>query len=371
MATLGDPLTDLGLLLVYWGNESSATLGSITDMPAAVTGFPSGAELTQRYARSTGLDLAPLPWYVAFGCFKLAVILEGIHFRYTQGQTVGGGLRPDRRRRPRSGLGRPARSEGGGMSELLSHDVAGDGEAVLLLHSGAADRRQWDGQWAALTASHRVVRPDLRGFGATPPPAEPGWSDSADLLALLDALGIDRVAVVGSSYGGRIALELATVAPHRVSQLLLLCTAYPGVPRTPAVEAFGAQEDALLEAGDVEAAVALNVATWLGPDADDEARAALTTMQRHTFEVQLPAPDDLDPVRPDVDAAAIDVPAVVFSGGHDLDHFQDVARHLADQLPHARLVELSWAGHLPGLERPEQTGYLLLAELAGSTDRGD
>ena len=92
MATLGDPLTDLGLLLVYWGNESTRALGSITDMPAAVPGFPSGAELAQRYAGSTGLDLAALPWYVAFGCFKLAVILEGIHYRFTQGQTVGAGF---------------------------------------------------------------------------------------------------------------------------------------------------------------------------------------------------------------------------------------------------------------------------------------
>ena len=250
------------------------------------------------------------------------------------------------------------------MTTVLAHDVAGSGPAVLLLHSGVGDRRQWEPQWAALTAAHRVVRADLRGFGESPLPAEAGWSDSADLLALLDELGIDQVAVVGSSYGGRVALELATVAPQRVSQLLLLCAAYPGVPRTAAVQAFGEAEDALLEAGDVEGAVALNVATWLGPDADEAAHAAVTAMQQRAFEIQLPAPDDLEPVRPEVDAATIDVPSTVFSGGHDLDHFQDVARHLAEVMPRARLVELPWAGHLPNLERPEQLGYLLLAELA-------
>ena len=92
MATLGDPLTDLGLLLVYWGSESVTALGSVNDTPAAVPGFPSGDELARHYAASTGLDLSPLPWYVAFGYFKLAVILEGIHYRYTQGQTVGAGF---------------------------------------------------------------------------------------------------------------------------------------------------------------------------------------------------------------------------------------------------------------------------------------
>jgi 3-oxoadipate enol-lactonase len=250
------------------------------------------------------------------------------------------------------------------MSTLLAHDVAGSGTAVLLLHSGVASREQWDPQWEALTASHRVVRVDLRGFGESPLPAESGWSDSADLLALLDELGIDQVAVVGSSYGGRIALELASVAPQRVSRLLLLCSAYPGFPTTPDVEEFGEAEETLLEAGDIEGAVRLNVETWLGPDADEAARAELARMQRHNFEVQLPAADDLGPARPEVDAATIEVPATVFSAGHDLVHFQDVARHLAEVMPHARLVELAWAGHLPNLERPEQTGYLLLAELA-------
>jgi aminoglycoside phosphotransferase (APT) family kinase protein len=94
MATLGDPLTDLGLLLVYWGNGStrSSSLGPVADTPSSVGAYPSGEQLAQRYADATGADLSALPWYVAFGYFKLAVILEGIHFRYTQGQTVGSGF---------------------------------------------------------------------------------------------------------------------------------------------------------------------------------------------------------------------------------------------------------------------------------------
>jgi len=94
MATLGDPLTDLGLLLVYWGNGSGAdgALGAVADTPSSVSGFPPGRDLAARYADATGLDLTPLPWYVAFGYFKLAVILEGIHYRFTHGQTVGSGF---------------------------------------------------------------------------------------------------------------------------------------------------------------------------------------------------------------------------------------------------------------------------------------
>jgi aminoglycoside phosphotransferase (APT) family kinase protein len=94
MATLGDPLTDLGLLLVYWG-EGSATrsaLAAVADPPSSVTGFAAPDQLAQRYATTTGLDLSRLPWYVAFGYFKLAVVLEGIHYRFRHGQTVGSGF---------------------------------------------------------------------------------------------------------------------------------------------------------------------------------------------------------------------------------------------------------------------------------------
>ena len=90
MATLGDPLADLGLLIAYWDtlsripNEVARSMGE-------QAGFPSGATLAGWYAERQGADLGLLPWYEAFGIFKLAVIIEGIHYRYTLGQTVGEG----------------------------------------------------------------------------------------------------------------------------------------------------------------------------------------------------------------------------------------------------------------------------------------
>jgi aminoglycoside phosphotransferase (APT) family kinase protein len=90
MATLGDPLTDVGLLVVY---QTLATEGDFV-MPRMdpTGGWPSAGELVDRYANTSGRDLGALPWYVAFGYFKLAVVAEGIHHRYLQGQTVGAGF---------------------------------------------------------------------------------------------------------------------------------------------------------------------------------------------------------------------------------------------------------------------------------------
>lgn len=90
MATLGDPLTDVGLLYVYH-ERSRAAAGVMPDFPVA-QGFLSPEAMVGRYAEATGLDVAALDWHIAFGYFKLSVIAAGIAARYRQGLTVGEGF---------------------------------------------------------------------------------------------------------------------------------------------------------------------------------------------------------------------------------------------------------------------------------------
>ncbi|MER5718544.1 phosphotransferase family protein [Streptomyces sp. NPDC002132] len=90
MSTLGDPLTDLGLLVMY--SVPLEVANSPVSTTATADGHPSPAELVERYAARSGRDVSAVAWYTAFAWFKLAVILEGIHYRYTLGQTVGGGF---------------------------------------------------------------------------------------------------------------------------------------------------------------------------------------------------------------------------------------------------------------------------------------
>ncbi|MEV7286462.1 phosphotransferase family protein [Streptomyces sp. NPDC093252] len=90
MSTLGDPLTDLGLLVMY--STPLGTPGSPVSTTAEAAGHPAPAELVERYADRSGREVAAVAWYTAFAWFKLAVILEGIHYRYTLGRTVGPGF---------------------------------------------------------------------------------------------------------------------------------------------------------------------------------------------------------------------------------------------------------------------------------------
>lgn len=90
MSTLGDPLTDLGLLVMY--SIPLELPNSPISTTASAPGHPAPAELIERYAARSGRDVSSVAWYTAFAWFKLAVILEGIHYRYALGQTVGGGF---------------------------------------------------------------------------------------------------------------------------------------------------------------------------------------------------------------------------------------------------------------------------------------
>lgn len=247
---------------------------------------------------------------------------------------------------------------------ILAHDDEGDGPAVVLLHSSVCDRRMWQRQAEVLTAAgHRVIRPDFQGFGDTPAPTAP-YDEAGDLRALLDALGVDRAVLVGSSMGGRVAQEFAARWPSQVIGLLLVCAATRLLPPTADARAFGAEEDALLEAGDVDGAVDLNVRTWLGPAASAQTAVAVAEMQRRSFEVQLAA-GDVSADRPDFDLGAIVAPTLVVSGAHDLDYFGHVADLLAARIGGAQRLELDWAGHLPSLEDPDRFDPLLLEFVTG------
>lgn len=91
MATLGDPLTDIALLLVYQRMAELDAGDAVADV-ATAPGFADADEMLARYAAHSGRDLSAMGFYLGLAYFKLAVILEGIHYRHTHGQTVGEGF---------------------------------------------------------------------------------------------------------------------------------------------------------------------------------------------------------------------------------------------------------------------------------------
>jgi 3-oxoadipate enol-lactonase len=231
---------------------------------------------------------------------------------------------------------------------------------VLLLHAGIADRRMWEPQVEALeTAGHRALAADLPGFGDAA--LEPGTIAYVDHAAsLLDA----PAAVVGCSFGGRIAIELAAARPDLVERLVLIGAGLGSWKWSESAQAGFAEEEEAIERGELEAAAEQQARMWLADDAAPEVRELTEAMTLRSYEQQLPVEGAVKAVWPDVAAEKrlgdIGAPTLVVVGSEDLDDIKSIAEKLAAGIPGARLVTIEGAGHLPSLERPAELNELLL-----------
>jgi len=239
---------------------------------------------------------------------------------------------------------------------------------VLLLHAGIADSRMWQPQIEVLEgAGHRVVAPDLRGFGEHRLEPAP-FSYVRDAEAALDG----PAAVVGCSLGGRVALELAVHRPDLVERLVLIAPGFPGWEWAEATRAGWAAEEAAYEAGDLEKAAEESVRLWVDvpnrspADVDADMRAAVTAMVLRSYELQEGAweagADEEDVLDPPLGGRLGEVrcPTLVLVGDHDVADMQAIAAHVAGSIDGARLVTVPGASHLPSLERPDEVNALVV-----------
>lgn len=251
-----------------------------------------------------------------------------------------------------------------------AYEEEGRGTPLLLLHAGIADRRMWDEVMPALSAHHRVIRCDLRGYGETPLPDGP-FVYADDVAALLESLRASPAHVVGVSMGAGVALDLALGRPEAVDRLVLVAPGLGGWDWTPAMAAADAVEEEALARGDLDGASWHNVRFWLdGPyrtpeEVDSGLRQRVFEMQRRAFEWENPAAEGawLVPDR-HLRLEEIAFPTLVVVGQLDQPDFPAIARHLAERIPHARVEVMPRVAHLPPLEAPEAFGRLVLDFLA-------
>jgi pimeloyl-ACP methyl ester carboxylesterase len=225
---------------------------------------------------------------------------------------------------------------------------------VVLVHSALGDSRLWKRQVPALSERFEVVAPDLPGWGETPMPAEP--------FSFVDAVASFLPgALVGNSFGGAVALRTALAHQDRVDRLVLVGAGLPAWDWTEEMRDYFAAEEAAIDAGDLDAATEVNLAFWVKPEHRDEVRP----QQRHALELQT-AHEEPEALWPEMsELSSLKIPTLVIVGEDDKADFGAIAQHLAEEIPDADLAVVAGAGHLVGLDQPEELNALLLEFLSG------
>jgi pimeloyl-ACP methyl ester carboxylesterase len=243
--------------------------------------------------------------------------------------------------------------------ERIFYREAGEGTPVLFIHAGVADSRMWLPQLESVPDDYRYVAHDERGFGGTEVGNNP-FSSSQDMLNVMDSLDIDSAILVGCSMGGGVALDVAIVDPERVSALVLVGAASPGLEVDPYEPPEWPEAVKAFEAGDLERVAELDAAMWLagyGRDLHtvnptlvelfvDMDLAALRNEAKRD-ELRTPGPDRVGGIE------TVQQPTLVVVGEYDLPDIREAADHLASRLSERPPVVISDAAHLAGFERPD------------------
>ena len=192
------------------------------------------------------------------------------------------------------------------------------------MHAGICDARMWDG----FELPGELVRHQL------PAPLD-------------DTFAGEPAALVGNSFGGLLSVDFAARRPELVTKLVLLDAALPDHEFSDEVENYAQEEERLLQAGDLDAAVELNLDFWC-PSVAERVRP----MVAGALEWEGEGPEAID-------LSAVRAPTLVAVGEHDKADFHAIAERLAREIPDAELVVIPGAGHLPSMEQPDATAALV------------
>jgi pimeloyl-ACP methyl ester carboxylesterase len=250
----------------------------------------------------------------------------------------------------------------------IYYERAGEGMPVIFLHAGVADHRMWKPQMQVFKKHFDVVAPDLRGFGKSELPPQ-SWSPVADLLGLIDDLGLKPAHIVGCSIGGGIAIDFALEHPERVSKLVLVGPGVSGVGFGPKYHELFAEAEAAEKSGDHRAIAEADAHLWLdGPKrprgyVTDPIRTLFFEMNSNFDSDWESAPiDEIEPPAAER-LHEITAPTLIVVGDEDAPPVFDAVELLMEKVPHARKHVIHDAAHLPNLEHPEEFNSAVLGFL--------
>ncbi len=247
----------------------------------------------------------------------------------------------------------------------LHHRDEGAGFPLLLGGSLGTSLAMWDPQLPALANGRRVIRFDHRGHGGSPVPDGPyGIADlGADVIALMDRLGIAITDFAGVSLGGMVGQWLAIHAPERIGRLVVICSA----PDTLNPDAFHERARTVRAAGATEPIASAVVANWFTDEYAVAHPEVVATHRQMIVDTPVEGYASCCEAVADHDVAAdlgtVRAPTLVLAGAQDRAIPPSQGERIAAAIPDARFELLDPASHLASVERAAEVNRLITDHL--------
>ena len=240
----------------------------------------------------------------------------------------------------------------------LAYVRQGKGMPLVLLHGYPLDHRIWDDVAPLLKDTFDVIVPDLRGFGQSTTVETPYTMDdfASDIAGLLDHLGIEKAAIAGHSMGGYVTLAFARLYPERVRGLALVGSQVLADPPDRKEGRYKSVED-VAQNGIGSVVEAMTTKFTSDARLQEFARKCMEAQQPAAYIGALKAMAERQDSTPLL--ASMKYPVVLIHGDADVLISSERAREVKAVLPHAHLVEVPGAGHMPMMENKEMTADAL------------
>ncbi|GKX67940.1 alpha/beta fold hydrolase [Inconstantimicrobium mannanitabidum] len=245
----------------------------------------------------------------------------------------------------------------------LNYEMAGEGEAIVLIHSGFTDLRLWDKQFDFFSKSYKVIRYDVRGFGKSETPSK-SFSHIEDLKGLLNFLEVQRVNLIGVSMGGSIAIDFTLEYPELVKSLILSGPSLNGYQKLAgevSTEVSLATVSIASRDENFEKSVEFMINTPIWRQNDAESQARLKNMFLDT---------SLEWALKDIEVVAnppaaerlheIDKKTLLIIGSEDSEPIMKIAKFLEDGIVDLQRVDIKGTGHVPNLDKHEVFNQIVM-----------
>jgi len=254
----------------------------------------------------------------------------------------------------------------------LFYEELGAGDPVVMIHGGLLDRRMWDGQFGVFAETHRAIRYDARGHGLSKA-GNGSFSHHEDLKRLLDALKVEKAAIMGLSMGGYIAIDFALANPDRVSALILAAPGLTGYKFDS--EVLKKNNEALNKAAqdnDIKMLVEYFQRSWTdGPartpdEVDPAVREKVRLMSTETLQNRNRESREIRLEPPAIGRLPeIQTPTLAVVGDLDMPDILEIVGLIEKNVKGARKVIIKGAAHMVNMERPAEFNRVVLNFLAG------